>query len=515
MSLNLADCLEMAAEAMPNSEALVFEDARMTFLQLAKAARRMASALQQRGIGPGDKVAFLLPNTPHFPIILYGILYTGATAVPMNVLLQWREILYQLDDSDAVAVFAFKPFYDQALRAFKAASPKCKHLFMVEENLTPEAPPEGESFVMMMAGSRSVFEPYPTRPDDTAELLFTSAYGGKPLGTELTHFNLFQNALICQEFVQKYSPEDVSLCVLPLFHSFGQTGMMNASLLGKSKIVLLPRFDTHKVFETIRKERVTLLSLVPSMVHFMANYRREDTFDISSIRAINVGGAALSMETYNAFVERFPVPMLQGYGLTETSPVVAYNTDEATNRPGSVGKPLYHCQVRIRREDGASAAPGEIGEIVVRGHNVMKGYYKKPEQTAMALRNGWMHTGDLGYLDEDGYLFITGLKKDLIIRAGMNIYPREIEEILLLHPDIQEASVIGIPEPVRGEEVCAVLVAASAELPDEKSLRAFCFEHMAAFKCPRQFNFVDSLPRTSAGKIDKGALRQKYSRDNV
>lgn len=514
MSLNLADILEMAAEQRPESEALIFEDTRMTFAQLAKAVRRVAWALHQRGIGPGDKVAFLLPNTPHFPIILYGILYVGATAVPMNILLNWREILHQIEDSDATALFVLEPLQEQAQRAF-SASEKCQHLIVVEPAMTPSQPETGESFLMMMMGSKSIFEPYRTNPDDTAEIIYTSAYGGKPLGTELTHFNLFQNTLISQAFVQKFGPDDTCLCVLPLFHSFGQTAMLNAPLLGMSKIVLMPRFETHKVFDIIVREKVTLFGVVPSMAHFMINYKPSEDFDLSSIRALDVGGAALSTEIYDAFLERFNIPLLQGYGLTETSPVVAYNVDEVTNRPGSVGKPIFHCNVRIRREDDSFAPAGEAGEIVIQGHNVMKGYYKKPNESAMALREGWLHTGDLGYLDEDGYLYLTGLKKDLIIRAGMNIYPREIEETLLLHPDISEAAVVGMSEKVRGEEVCAVLVAASNTSPDAKALRAHCFEYMAQFKCPRKFEFVDALPRTDSGTIDKGALRARFKSERA
>ena len=506
MSLNLADILEMGTEEVPDSEALICEGTRMTYRQLARAAKRVAWALRSRGIGPGDKVALMLANTPHFPIVLYGILYAGATAVPMNVLLQWREILYQIDDADAAMLFVFAPFAEQAGRAFKAAS-KCKTLVVVEPDLSPVVPEEGESFIMMMAGSRPEFEPVRTRPDDTAEILFTSAYGGQPLGTELTHYNLFQNALVSQAFVQKYSPEDVCLCALPLFHSFGQTAMLNAPLLGRCKTVIMPRFETHKVFDIIARERITLFGMVPSMVHFMINYKREETFDLSSLRAIDVGGAALSRELYDAFLDRFNMPLLEGYGLTETSPVVSYNVDEAANRPGSVGKPVPLCRVRIRREDGSFAETGERGEIVVQGHNVMKGYYKKPEQTAMALRDGWLHTGDLGYLDADGYLYITGLKKDLIIRAGMNIYPKEIEEVLLRHPAIHEAAVVGCPEKVRGEEVYAFLVSNADTPPDEKELRAYCYEHLAAFKCPRQFVYTDVLPRALSGKIDKSALK--------
>ena len=477
------------------------------FADVGERIARLHILFEAIGIQPGDKVALLLPNTPHFPIILYGILYTGATVVPMNVLLQWREILYQIDDADATMLFVFAPFAEQATRAFQAAS-KCRHLVVVEPDLTPAAPPEGESFIMMMAASKPDFEPVRTAPDDTAELLFTSAYGGKPLGTELTHYNLFQNALISQAFVQKFGPEDTCLCVLPLFHSFGQTAMLNAPFLGHCRTVIMPRFDTHKVFDIIARERVTLLGLVPSMVHFMVNYKREETFDLSSIRAIDVGGAALSRELYDEFYERFRIPLLEGYGLTETSPVVAYNVDEKMNRPGSVGKPIFHCKVRIRREDGSFAPAGEEGEIVVQGHNVMKRYYKKPEETAQALRDGWLHTGDMGRLDEDGYLYITGLKKDLIIRAGMNIYPREIEEVLLRHPDIQDVAVVGIPEKVRGEEVYAYLVSSAPTPPDEKALREFCYEHLAPFKCPRQFVFSDVLPRLPSGKINKIALRQ-------
>ena len=354
MSLNLADILEIAAATRPESEAIVFEDTRLTFKQLAKAARRVAWMLHEQGIGPGDKVAFLLPNTPHFPIILYGILYTGATAIPLNLLLHWREIQHQLDNVDVTLLFAFDLFQEQARQAVNTST-SCQRLIVVEPAMTPSQPEFGESFLTLMATSRPEFEPYRTNPDDTAEILFTSAYGGKPLGTELTHFNLFQNALISQAFIQKFGPEDTCLCVLPLFHSFGQTAMLNAPLLGLSKTILMSRFETHKVFDIIAREKVTLFGVVPSMAHFMVTYKPGQHFDLSSIRALDVGGAALSMELYDAFLERFNIPLLQGYGLTETSPVVAYNVDEVTNRPKSVGKPIFHCQVRIRREDGSFA----------------------------------------------------------------------------------------------------------------------------------------------------------------
>lgn len=508
MSLNVAECLEMSADAAPDKTAVIFEDARYTYTELRAAARRVANLLHAKGIRPGDRIAMMIPNTPHFPMIYYGILLAGAVASPMNVMLRQREILHRLRDLRAKAFFVFDLFASEAALAFDQV-PECEHFVVAEADMQPSAPSIGESFASLFHQADPDFDMAQTMPDDVAVILYASAVDGRMRGAQLTHFNLFQNALTIKEYALGYYRNDICVTVLPLFHGFGQTTMMNAPILAQSTIILLPTFDPAKVFDVTSRERATILAAVPTMMHFLVHHKRAAEADLSSLRCVITGGAAMPVPLAAAFTKTFGVPVLEGYGLTETSPVVCWNPNPERNRPGSIGLPIWGVRMRIMREDGSFAAPGEEGEIVIRGHNVMKGYLNLPEITQEVFRQGWFHTGDLGRMDEDGYFYVTGLKKDMINRAGMNVYPREVETVLLEHPAIREAAVVGMPDPIRGEEVMACVVLEPDMTLTAREVIDFCREHLAAYKAPRRVEFLKELPRDTAGRPDKKRLRKE------
>ena len=507
MSLNLAECIDMSAMAAPDKTALVFDDFQMSYASLSAAAMRVANALKALGIRPGDKVGLLLPNTPQFPMVYYGILYAGAIAVPMNVLLRRREIAFRLQDLGARALFVHEQLISEAAIAFDQ-SETCEHLIVVEAGVTPASPATGHSFLKLLGQADAHCELSPTNPDDVAVIIYGSAIDGRSRGAQLTHFNLFQNALTIKEYALGYYPSDVCLTVLPLFHGFGQTTMMNAPFLAQSTVTLISHFEPHKVFEVIQRDRATLLALVPTMFLFMVHYKKSHEFDLTSLRVAITGGSAMPPDLASKFTELFNVPVLEGYGLTETSPVVCWNPSAAKNRPGSIGLPIWGVRMAVERADGTRADVGEEGEIVIRGHNVMKGYLNLPDVDAQVFRGGWFHTGDLGYVDAEGYYFFTGLKKEMINRAGMNVFPKEVEKLLLEHPAITDAAVVGLPDPVRGEEVMAYVVLRAGQVLSAKEVTEYCREHLAAYKTPRKVEFVEVIPRLADGRADKARLRQ-------
>jgi len=506
MSLNLAECIAWTAETSPDNTALVIGKVSMTYAELFSAVKRVSNLLDRKGYGQGDRIALMLPNVPQFVIAYHGILHRGCTVVPANPMLRARELRHYFETAEVKAAFVWHECMPEAAKAAAlCASPPL--LISVESGFVPEPPLEGESFLSLMAEAEPVGETAFTQPHDLAAIQFTSATEGTPRGAMLTHFNLWHNAWISSEKVFRYFPEDVCLAVLPFFHTFGQTTMMNAALLSGSRVVLVPRFEAGKILETVEREGVTLLAMVPTMFHMLVAQKGTDTADISSLRAVITGGAPMPRELAAAFHDRYGMEILEGYGLTETSPVVAFNVSQETNRPGSVGQAIYGCRVRVLRDDDSVADPEEVGEVVVRGPNVMQGYLKDPEGTAAAFHDGWLRTGDYGYLDRDGYLFLTGLKKDMLLRAGMNVYPRELEKIILEFPGVAEAGVVGMPDPLRGEEALAYVVPESGTELDERALAQHCREQMASYKCPRRFVIVGSLPKTADGDVDKDQLR--------
>lgn len=506
--LNLAHIVEKTAAEHSGRPAVILHEHRLTYGELLAAIHRTANVLRAKGIQRGDKVAMMLPNTPHFPIVYYAILHVGATVVPVNVLLTAPEIAYYLEDSEAKVFFAWKGFYKEASLGFQRVE-TCHSFLVVSTSDDLVAPQVGELFLSLMMQAETECPLECTMPDDTAVILYTSGTTGRPKGAELSHFNVFFNAHFCRTDLFKMSPDDVAVGVLPLFHSFGQVCVMNAALMAGSCLTLLPRFETEKLMEVIARDKVTILAAVPTMYFFMLNHPDWQTYDFSSLRMACSGGAALPVDVLNRWEDRYKVKVLEGYGLSETSPVASFNIIERPQKPGSIGLPIWGVDMAVMRDDRTFADVGEVGEIVIRGHNIMKGYLNRPEATAEAIVDGWFHSGDMGRMDDEGYFFIVDRKKDLIIRGGMNIYPREIEEVLYGHPAILEAAVVGVPDVARGEEVKAYVSLREGAEATVAQLTEYCADHMAKYKIPKEFEILGELPKGPTGKILKRELRDR------
>jgi long-chain acyl-CoA synthetase len=506
MSLNVATLLHESAERYPGKAAVAVGDTTMTYAEVHGAAQRFAGALRELGIHQGQHVALLLPNVPHFTIAYYGILSAGAVVVPLNVLLTPDEVAYHLNDSDSVAIVAWEGFFDSAAAGFARAE-SCHHLVIAKADPTDISAPEGASNMMALIGGADPYTDFvATMPDDPAVILYTSGTTGYPKGAELTHFNMFFNARYCGTSLLPVDEDTVSLATLPLFHSFGQTVMHNAVIGRGGTVVMLPRFEPVAALELMQKYQVNLFAGVPTMYFALLHTPEADEYDLD-LRYCVSGGAAMPVEVMKAFDEKYDVNILEGYGLSETSPVASFNVLDRPKKAGSIGPPLWGVQFRLEDDEGNIISDtGTPGEICIKGHCVMRGYYKKPEATAEAVIDGWFHTGDIGTVDEDGYYYIVDRKKDLIIRGGFNVYPREIEEVLYGHPAIAEAAVIGIPHESHGEEVKAVVALKPGTEATEDELIAYCKEHLAAYKYPRSFEFRSELPKGPTGKILKREL---------
>ena len=523
--LNLASVLEQHARRRPGAEALVWGDTRLSYVQLNSWANQIANGLWASGIRKGDHVALLCPNLPYFPAVYFAILKAGATVVPLNVLLKPREIAYHLRDSDAKALFCFQgtpelPMAESA-RAAAAVVPSCSQLIVLPSSgeaagCAPPAEP-GEAVITLeqfLAGQPAEFETCATAPDDTAVILYTSGTTGQPKGAELTHLNMVVNGMVSAELCAGSSGENgrhATAVTLPLFHATAQTAQMIAYFHLGGTVVLLPRFDPAALLATMQSERVTHWIGVPTMYWTLLNHAREKGIDISAaaatLRLAVSGGAPMPVELMKDFEQTCGVRIIEGYGLSETAPVASFNHLDRPSKPGTVGQPLFAVDIMVVDEKDVPVPAGDAGEVVIRGHNVMKGYYKRPEATAEAMRNGWFHTGDIGILDADGYLSIVDRKTDMILRGGFNVYPREIEEVMLTHPAISLVAVIGVADARLGEEVKAIVVKnAGAELTEDE-LRAWCKEQFAAYKYPRHIEFRTELPTGATGKILKRELR--------
>jgi long-chain acyl-CoA synthetase len=518
--LNLAILLEASAQDYPGEVAVIFNEKKMTYAELNAAANMFANALTKLGVKRGDKVALMMPNVPYFPIAYYGILKAGATVVPFNVLFTAREVAYHIEDSDSVAMVGFSMFAEAALEGFKQVE-GCRHLIMASADPSQPFAGDGETIFdfnqFLGMGGSPQFDTVQTMADDTAVILYTSGTTGTPKGAELTHSNMVMNAIGSQKLVDA-SPGDVALATLPLFHSFGQTVIMNMAFYAGAAITLLPRFTPDAAFRIMERDNVTIFAGVPTMYWALYSYpTAEEEFDmekiVANLHTAVSGGAALPVELLRNFEQRFNVPILEGYGLSETSPVASFNVRWKERKPGSIGVPIWGVQMALVDDDDnfipKPTEPGEfsdVGEIVIRGHNVMKGYYKRPDATAEVMRNDWFHTGDLGRMDHEGYFYIVDRKKEMIIRGGYNVYPREVEEYLMTHPKVSLVAVKGVPHPTLGEEVKAYIVLKEGETATEEEIIEFAKQGLAAYKYPRLVEFRTSLPMTATGKILKRAL---------
>jgi long-chain acyl-CoA synthetase len=485
---NLSSLLEDAVAGHPDHPAVRMDDLVLTYAQLREAAGRMSTLLGSLGVEPGDRVGLMLPNVPAFPIAFYGAQAAGAVVVPMNPLLKEREVSYYLGDSRAKVLLAWHAFAGEAAKGAADAGAQ-----MIAAG-TPELSD-------VLGDLPAAPEPAARREDDDAVILYTSGTTGRPKGAELTHAGLVRNATLTARTLIGGTPDDVIMGCLPLFHVFGLTCGLNAAVAVAGTLTLLPRFDPAKALDIMQRDGVTIFEGVPTMYAAMLHLPDADPAQAATLRLCVSGGASLPVEVLRGFEEKFGCIILEGYGLSETSPVASFNHPDKVRKPGSIGTPIEGVEMRLIDDDWNTVPEGEIGEIAIRGHNVMKGYWGKPEATAEAIRDGWFRTGDMARVDSDGYYFIVDRKKDLIIRGGYNVYPREIEEVLYEHPAVAEVAVIGLPHPDLGEEVGAAVALKPGASATPEELRAFARDRVAAYKYPRHVWLVDTLPKGPTGKI--------------
>ena len=475
---NLATLLTNSAMRSPDRVAIQLDDLQLTYEALDVATAQVAGLLRAKGVGPGDRVAIMLPNVPHFALCYYGALRAGAVVVPMNVLLKEREVAFYLRDSGAKVLFAWHEF---AEAAHAGGDQVGAEVVLVE-------PGELEPLLARCEPATAVVA---RAAADTAVILYTSGTTGTPKGAELTHGNLSHNVEVSVGLFG-FDETTVTLGALPFFHAFGQTCALNATIAVGGRLTLLPRFGAGRALEIVARDRVTVFEGVPTMYAAMLNDRAG--VDTSTLAVCISGGAALPVEVMRAFEARFGCQVLEGYGLSETSPVACFNRRDRERKPGSIGLPI----------DGVELRVAEDGELLVRGRNVMKGYWGRAEATADAIdADGWFRTGDIARVDDDGYFYIVDRKKDVVIRGGFNVYPREIEEVFYEHPEVREVAVIGVPHETLGEEVGAAIALKAGATATTGELRAFVKERVAAYKYPRHVWFVDELPKGPTGKILK------------
>jgi long-chain acyl-CoA synthetase len=494
VSSNLAAILTETAERHGDRPALKLDDAVVTYAQLDEGSARVAGLLKAKGLEPGDRVGIMLPNVPYFGLVYYGILRAGGVVVPMNVLLKGREVAFYLEDPGARLLFAWHDFGEAAKEGAEKAGAEA---ILVKP---------GE-FEQLLAGAEPERELAERAGDDTAVLLYTSGTTGTPKGAELTHDNLRTNARIAAEQLAEATEEDVLLGALPLFHSFGQTCGLNASVSVGATLTMIPRFDPGKALEIIERDKVTIFEGVPTMYHAMLGSDKRESADVSSLRTCMSGGSAMPVEVMRGFEEAFGCVVMEGYGLSETSPVASFNHPNRERKPGSIGTPIEGVEMKLVDDEGndvEGTGDDAVGEIAIRGHNIMKGYWGREDATREVLDDdGWFRTGDMAKRDEDGYFFIVDRKKDMIIRGGYNVYPREIEEILYEHPAVSEAAVVGVPDESMGEEVGAAIVLKEGEETDAEEIKGYVKERVANYKYPRKIWFLEELPKGPTGKILK------------
>ena len=498
--MNLARLGDENLEKYGEYVSLLFEGKEYTNREQHRAANRLAHALRGLGVGVGDRVVVMLPNCPEVPQSYAAILKLGAVVVPVIFLLGPEEVRHILVDSEAKVVITSTDMVWK-VEPLLAALPTLSHVVLVDG--------EGNQtlgLAELVKGQPDAFGIVERADGDLAVILYTSGTTGKIKGVALSHGNLHSNARSAAS-LHELSREDWSLAVLPLSHSYGLTVMNAGNILG-TRGVLLRWFNPEEVLTTIQKFRIRSMSCVPTMLVYLLNYPEAEQFDTSSMIYWGSGAAPLPLEIVEPFEKKFGGRILEGYGLTEATTVVSAHRLSMERRLGSVGKPIPGVEVKILDDQDRELPAGTVGEICVRGPSVMQGYYRMPEETQKTLKNGCLHTGDVGRLDADGYLYIVERKKDLIIRGGFNIYPREVEEVLYAHPKVAEAGVVGMPDPLMGEDVLAFVVVKAGQEANAEEMMAFCAEKLARFKCPKQVRFVESLPKSPVGKILRKELRK-------
>ena len=521
--------LEESARRFPQNVALEFLGKTLSYQELWGLARRFAQGLKDLGVRPGDRVAIMLPNSPQFVIAFYGTLLAGGVGVNTNPMYTPRELHHQLRDAGA----RFLVILDQLLPRYLEVKGEVPVEKVVRTGIQDYLPfPKNLLYPLLLRRKgeapkaleglpwRAFLRPGTPRPvpldlDDLALLQYTGGTTGLAKGAMLTHRNLSANALQVRAWIPDFREgEEVVLGAIPFFHVYGMTVAMNLALLGGAKLVLLPRPEIKAIVEAIEKHQVTLFPGVPTLYVAFNNFPGIEKRNVKSIRICLSGAAPLPVEVAKRFEELTGARLIEGYGLSEASPVTHSNPVLGLIKKGSIGMPFPGVDAKVVDEEGKELPPGEVGELAVKGPNVMKGYWNRPEETQKTLKDGWLFTGDLAKMDEDGYFYIVDRKKDMIIAGGYNIYPREVEEVLYQHEAVQEAAVVGVPDPYRGETVAAFLVLKPEYQGkvSEKDIERFCRQNLAAYKVPRIIQFRESLPKSSVGKILRRELREEFAK---
>jgi long-chain acyl-CoA synthetase len=513
--MNLTEQLHETAIKMGNKTAYYFMDQSSTYGELDGAVTKFADGLSKLGVKKGDHIALLLGNSPHFVIGLHGALRLGATVIPINPIYTPDEIGYIVNNGDVKALVTFDLLVP-LIEKMHQALPRVENFIICEtpQGQASKADPSAlsafskmKSFTQVIASGDLDFKGPELKDDETAVILYTSGTTGKPKGAMLTHKNLYCNAKDVSDYLHM-NENDRVITTLPMFHVFCLTVALNAPLMNGATILIDPKFSPKEIFRLAKKYEPTVFAGVPTMYNFLLQFDDGNTEDLKSLRLCISGGAAMPVALLHGFEKKFNVIVSEGYGLSEASPVTCFNPLDKPRKAGSIGQSIMNVENKVVNELGEEVSVGEVGELIVRGPNVMKGYYKLPEETAATIRDGWLYTGDLAKKDEEGYFYIVDRKKDLILVGGYNVYPREVEEVLYNHEDVVEVAVLGVPDPDLGEAVRCYVVSKNPQLTEELLL-AYCAEHLAKYKVPSSIEFLEELPKNTTGKILRRALKNQ------
>lgn len=511
--MNLSTQLSDTAQRLGDKPAYYFMDNSSTFAELDQAVTMFASGLEKLGVKKGDHIALLLGNSPHFVISLYGALRLGAVVIPVNPIYTAEEINYILNNGDVKLVITIDkllPLFENLQQYF----PKVENVVVCETggevDLTSAQEKLGDKlnlFPQVLQTGNPAFVGPELTDDEVAVVLYTSGTTGKPKGAMLTHKNLFSNAKDISDYLMM-SEDDRVITTLPVFHVFALTVVVNAPLMNGATMVIVPSFSPAEIFRLVEKYEATVFAGVPTMYNYLYQYPEGTADQFETLRLCISGGSSLPVALLENFEKKFNVMISEGYGLSEASPVTCFNPLDRPRKAGSIGRSIVNVENKVVDELGNEVPVGEVGELIARGPNIMKGYYKMPEETAATIRDGWLYTGDLARMDEDGYFYIVDRKKDMVIVGGYNVYPREVEEVLYNHDDVVEVAVLGVPDPNTGEAVRAFVVVKNDAIT-EADLLAYCEERLAKYKLPKSIEFLDELPKNTTGKILRRSLRDK------
>lgn len=490
--MNLSEIVDYWADTLPNHDAVVYEDQRITYSELLDSINKLSNALVNAGVQKGDRVVTLMGNRPEFVISYFAIVRIGAIAVTLNPLSTAYELSHYFAECHPVVIICKS---DQLLK-LESLRDRTSYLRTI---ITTELSQGTMSFQEIEDSCSPDFIALDVKPDDPAVIIFTAGLLGKALGATLSHNNLDTNSNLLRD-VCKRGSESHGLALIPLFHAFGASVNLLGTLKAGGTVYLVDKVDFPIIIPWIQQARITYTGLVPMVYYGLLYHPACRDLDLSSLDIAISGGAPLSGEIYEKFCERYNIDVYHGYGLTEASPVVSWNNINIPNKPATVGRPIPAVVIEVHDAGGKSLPVGVEGEVVVKGPNVMLGYFGRPHETQTVIRDGWLYTGDLGHLDEDGYLTLTGLKKDLIITSGFNVYCQEVEEILIRHPQIADVALIGVDDLMRGQVIHALVVPEKGTLPEEREIIRFCKEYLSRYKCPRRVILVKEITRDDHGK---------------